>query len=115
MLRSAAMGRMDKMMDYVSQTDVCRSAYLLEYFGQNESADCGTCDVCRAARQAKKVDLTNEIHNYVNMQKGGIYTLEEFVSHFSSAYSSDACISELRRLIDEGSIPPPQYIFSEGI
>jgi ATP-dependent DNA helicase RecQ len=115
MLRSAAMGRMDKMMDYVSQTDVCRSAYLLEYFGQNESADCGTCDVCRAARQAKKVDLTNEIHNYVNVQKGGIYTLEEFVSHFSSAYSSDACISELRRLIDEGSIPPPQYIFSEGI
>ena len=115
MLRSAAMGRMDKMMDYVSQTDVCRSAYLLEYFGQNESADCGTCDVCRAARQAKKVDLTNEIHNYVNMQKGGIYTLEEFVSHFSSAYSSDACISELRRLIDEGSIPPPQYMFPEGI
>jgi ATP-dependent DNA helicase RecQ len=108
LLRTASLGRMEKMMDYVSQTDVCRSAYLLEYFGQTESADCGTCDVCRAANQPKKVDLASEIHNYINVEKGGLYALEEFVSHFSSAYSSDAYITELRRLIDEGSIPPPQ-------
>ncbi len=108
LLRSASMGRMEKMMDYVSQTDTCRSAYLLEYFGQTESADCGTCDVCRAESRPKKVDLASEIHDYINVEKGGIYALEEFVSHFSSAYSSDAYISELRRLIDEGSIPPPQ-------
>ena len=108
MLKSAATGRMEKMIDYVSQTDVCRSAYLLEYFGQSESADCGTCDVCRAAKQTKKVDLATEIHNYINVQKEGVYTLAEFVSHFSSAYSSDIYISELRRLIDIGSVPPPQ-------
>jgi ATP-dependent DNA helicase RecQ len=35
------------MIDYVTQEDTCRSAYLLEYFGQTDSADCGTCDVCR--------------------------------------------------------------------
>ena len=108
MLKSAATGRMEKMIDYVSQTDVCRSAYLLEYFGQSESADCGTCDVCRAAKQIKKVDLATEIHNYINVQKEGVYTLAEFVSRFSSAYSSDVYISELRRLIDIGSVPPPQ-------
>ena len=108
MLKSAATGRMEKMIDYVSQTDVCRSAYLLEYFGQSESADCGTCDVCRAAKQIKKVDLATEIHNYINVQKEGVYALAEFVNHFSSAYSSDVYISELRRLIDIGSVPPPQ-------
>lgn len=108
LLKSASVGRMEKMMDYVSQTEVCRSAYLLEYFGQTESADCGTCDVCRAAKQPKKVDLASEIHNYVNVQKGGVYTLAGFVTHFSSAYSSDAYVSELRRLIDAGSVPPPQ-------
>ena len=108
MLKSAAIGRMDKMIDYVTQKDVCRSAYLLEYFGQKESADCGTCDVCRAAKLTKKVDLASEIHDYINVQKNGVYTLDDFVSNFSSAYSSEVYVSELRRLIDKGSVPPPQ-------
>ena len=108
LLKSAATGRMEKMIDYVSQSEVCRSAYLLDYFGQKESADCRTCDVCRAARQTKKVDLSSEIHDYINVQRDGVYNLDEFLSHFSSAYSSDDYVSELRRLIDNGSVPPPQ-------
>lgn len=47
MLKSSALERMQKMMDYVNEEDVCRSSYLLEYFGQKEAEDCGTCDICR--------------------------------------------------------------------
>lgn len=47
MLKSSALERMQKMMDYVNEEDVCRSSYLLEYFGQKEAGDCGTCDICR--------------------------------------------------------------------
>lgn len=47
MLKSSALERMQKMMDYVNEEDVCRSSYLLEYFGQKETEDCGTCDICR--------------------------------------------------------------------
>ena len=46
-LKESAMARIQKMIDYVSQEEVCRSSYLLEYFGQKESTDCKTCDVCR--------------------------------------------------------------------
>ena len=53
MLKSSFGERMQKMIDYISEEDTCRSAYLLEYFGQSESADCGTCDVCRASKSAK--------------------------------------------------------------
>ena len=49
MLKNSALSRMQKMIDYVSQEEVCRSSYLLEYFGQKDSRDCKTCDVCRAA------------------------------------------------------------------
>ena len=52
-LKTASEERMQKMLDYVQEEDTCRSAYLLEYFGQSESADCGTCDVCRAKRAVK--------------------------------------------------------------
>lgn len=47
MLKSSALERMQKMMDYINEEDVCRSSYLLEYFGQKEAEDCGTCDICR--------------------------------------------------------------------
>ena len=46
-LKKAATQRAEAMIDYVSRDDVCRSRYLLEYFGQKETSDCGCCDVCR--------------------------------------------------------------------
>ena len=48
-LKASALERMQKMIDYVGQDEVCRSSYLLEYFGQTEATDCKTCDVCRNA------------------------------------------------------------------
>lgn len=47
MLRQTAHDRMQAMVDYVQEEDECRSRYLLRYFGQEESTDCGTCDICR--------------------------------------------------------------------
>ena len=53
LLKSSCEERIQKMVDYIQEEDTCRSTYLLEYFGQAESDDCMTCDVCRAkARKA---------------------------------------------------------------
>ncbi len=46
-LKTNAGKRADAMEAYASREDCCRSRMLLEYFGQEESEDCGTCDVCR--------------------------------------------------------------------
>ncbi|MCF0168275.1 MAG: RecQ family zinc-binding domain-containing protein, partial [Bacteroidales bacterium] len=40
-----AMERTEAMISYVRE-DRCRSRMLLEYFGQHESRDCGSCDIC---------------------------------------------------------------------
>ncbi len=50
MLKSSALERIQKMVDYVNEEDVCRSSYFLEYFGQKEAEDCGTCDICRSQK-----------------------------------------------------------------
>ena len=42
-----ARARAEAMTDYATQETLCRSRWLLRYFGQEESADCGTCDLCR--------------------------------------------------------------------
>lgn len=76
LLKDSCEGRMQKMIDYISEEDTCRSSYLLDYFGQNESEDCGTCDICRASR--------------------------------GSATKKEDRIAALRKMIDEGVVPPPE-------
>ena len=39
--------RLESIIRYVEEEDTCRSRYLLAYFGQKESRDCGQCDICR--------------------------------------------------------------------
>ena len=55
MLKSSYEEKMNKMIDYVQETDVCRSSYLLEYFGPSESKACLTCDICRETGSREKV------------------------------------------------------------
>lgn len=38
--------RMEAMINYVSSTNHCRSRLLLDYFGEENTMDCGICDVC---------------------------------------------------------------------
>lgn len=48
--RAAFATRLNSIMKYAVSDDKCRSRLLLEYFGQEETADCGRCDVCVARR-----------------------------------------------------------------
>ena len=101
MLKDSCVGRIQKMIDYISEETVCRSRYLLEYFGQTESEDCGTCDVCRAAKSkaAGPVEAAARLSTFINHEKSGVYVLEDITMEL---------IPVLRRLIDEGTVPPPQ-------
>jgi superfamily II DNA helicase RecQ len=114
MLKSSCTDRMQKMIDYVSEEDVCRSSYLLEYFGQMGSSDCGTCDICRSGKSSpkksavKSEDLTAEITDFINVRMSGTYTLAGFQERFNSAVSApQKALEILRRLIDLGTVPPP--------
>ena len=52
--------RSDAMVEYASGTEECRSRWLLRYFGQEETEDCGSCDVCRARRSGPAPDSPAE-------------------------------------------------------
>ena len=121
LLKNSAMARIQKMIDYIREEDTCRSAYLLEYFGQKESADCGTCDVCRSTRKMSagtksdaSEDIPAELIRFINEEMSGTYALDDIMRRFGSPASiaSSAAVSPymtiLRRLIDRGQVPPPQ-------
>ena len=122
LLKNSAMERMQKMIDYISQEDICRSSYLLEYFGQADSSDCGTCDVCRNTRKmpvektaAASDDTAAEITGFINIEMSGSYTLDDVARRFcspscgtpSGTKGASLYLPILRRLIDIGVVPPP--------
>jgi len=38
--------RLDAMLDYIRNKDVCRTQMLIQYFGEKNTTACGVCDVC---------------------------------------------------------------------
>ena len=42
--------RINAVINYATSTTDCRSQMLLEYFGETDSAPCGTCDVCTSLK-----------------------------------------------------------------
>lgn len=114
MLKETWHKRMETMISYVSEEDTCRSRFLLSYFGQTESSDCGRCDVCRARKSRTKdnADVSEEdtaqaLKAYINDGLHGSYTLTQINARFSSpSFPSGELMKTLRAMIDDGDVPP---------
>ena len=113
MLRDAYHERLEAMLEYASETDECRAQFLMRYFGQEESAPCGTCDVCRSgAARHQPADLRAVTERWLREEidsRSGSYTLEDIRTAFESRqldFSPD-WPSILRSLIDSGEFPAP--------
>ena len=106
-LKKSFEAKIDKMVSYIQEMEICRSRYLLEYFGQEESADCGTCDVCRSG-SGEASRLQKSIVSYVLEEKKGDYTLDDITVRFGTPREagSTSYIDRIRELIDDGVIPP---------
>ncbi len=106
MLRSSFRQRTQAMTDYATETDVCRSVWLLGYFGEEGSEECGGCDVCRSREPSELA--RRRMESWVQAH-GGKYTLEQLTGHFSNPmeHMPPAYVSLLRKMIDDGTVPPP--------
>jgi len=52
-----ATARAEAMAGYVQEEGGCRSSYLLRYFGQEESSECGCCDICRGRKNNGRTNM----------------------------------------------------------
>ena len=102
LLKAAAEKRMQTMTDFVEETEECRSKYLLRYFGQEKTDDCGKCDICRAAA-ARPKDLPEQLKALI-AARSGRYSLKELRTALGPG--DNRWLDVLRELIDRGEVPP---------
>lgn len=63
--------QVEAVIHYATSLHICRSRLLLHYFGQNQTNDCGRCDVCI---EKKKKGLTEETFQTTEQQIKEILT-----------------------------------------
>ena len=101
MLRSTFHERVQTMLDYVEESDQCRSQFLLRYFGQEDSRPCGKCDLCRSGA-AQSAPLAGQLKTWIEA-RGGQYTLAQLRAAFGTA--EDSYLRVLREMIDAHDVP----------
>lgn len=96
--------RTEAMVEFVTQTEECRSRRILRYFGQTESEDCGNCDICRARKNDER-----QIERKLMSELWEGYCIEDVKRLTGSPETlPPRVLKVLRRLIDSGTLPPPR-------
>lgn len=96
---------------YASSIDRCRSSILVEYFGQEESEDCGNCDVC-----LKKKRIILSVKEEKCLQKRLLYSITEMPRKLdiiikSEAESKEYLLKAIAYLLEEDKV----YYNSTGL
>lgn len=103
--REAMEKRVGAMMEFTFDDSRCRVAAMLKYFGENDAADCGKCDVCRSRQHPAAVSKSHcdaaEAVRYLAGQPGG-HTLEHILAQLMPS-QHEAAIEAAREMIDSGA------------
>ena len=96
--------RVEAMIGYATQSAICRSRYMIEYFSQPVIKDCGVCDIClkrKNAPSAKSVE--NTIAEAINNSKDKRLSFLE-LKKLAGPQNQDLFIEVLRDMADRGII-----------
>lgn len=85
--------RMNRVIEYINEEQVCRSRMLISYFGEKGTSDCGCCDVCLAKNDS---GLNN--HTFNTIRDTLLETLKETGPQ------------EVKKLSEESSFPADKII-----
>ena len=99
--------RMETMINYVSSNNHCRSKLLLDYFGEDNTLNCGICDVCL---EKNKTNNTNE--KVIKLLKAeGAQKLNTIITKLNE--EPNKIIDAIRLLLDNKEIKTSDYITFE--
>ena len=94
--------RIDSVESYLFTDDVCRSRQLLAYFGQTQTKDCGSCDVCRSLEPEKRTRALLK-HFCKEHPDCSLPDLKAFCSNPQNGMPRDS-LAVYRKMLDEGEI-----------
>jgi len=99
-LNSVKLDKINAVIDYVNNENVCRSNYLLSYFDEKGTNDCGICDVCIQSVSTNYTQLSAEILALFSSKQS--LSTKEIVANFNVDRSM--ILTTLQLLLDTNKI-----------
>lgn len=90
------------MIEYASQTDTCRSKWLLGFFGEADACDCGMCDVCMSANNGANRSRKALADAILKALEAGELSINDIAQ--IGEEGAKANMLELRRLVESGKV-----------
>ena len=96
--------KLDAIVSYVINDERCRTAQLLDYFGETTFDQCGVCDVCISK---KKEEHVHDIDHYREQINTVIHTkswaIDDLVDHLNPQ-DREEFMESIRQMIDSGEL-----------
>ena len=97
--------KQDDIWQYATNQSLCRSRFLLNYFGETSSPDCGICDICRKTYQKNIPDkaVFEAIHQQIKeilLKNPSGMDIKEVTRIIS--YDDNKVMTVIRWLLDNG-------------
>ncbi|MBS1634855.1 MAG: RecQ family ATP-dependent DNA helicase [Bacteroidetes bacterium] len=98
-LKEKSLARLESVIHYVEEKNICRSRLLLSYFNETEFQDCGYCDVCVEKNKAgfNEDNLKQKITWALEQRS---FTLDELAAILSK-YPQKLVLETISTMIDE--------------
>lgn len=103
--------KIESVIKYFSESSKCRSQFLLNYFGEKSTANCGICDVCiEAKRNSSPVSFESRIESkLIEILLDGPKSLSEIALDIEDETRS--YIELLREMTDRGGVEQRGELF----
>jgi ATP-dependent DNA helicase RecQ len=99
-LNIVKLDKINAIIDYVTNEEVCRSSYLLAYFDEKSTENCGICDICVTSVFTDYQQLSVEIMELFSAKQ--LRSTKEIIAHFS--IDKSIILSTLQILLDTNKI-----------
>lgn len=101
--KKAYASKVDKMVAYIEEDEMCRQLFLMAYFGQREKEECGACDLClnrkKSVRGSDKKEIEQRIIRILSEKDTDI---KELAGSFGD--ERELAIDRLRILLDNNVV-----------
>ena len=89
--------RITSMIQYATDNELCHSRFLLRYFGEENTAKCGRCDICLGEKSSQDDEPTIRAAILRQLQEGSKAPRDIDVTGFNREHFADVLESMIRQ------------------
>lgn len=102
-LKQKALDRITSVIDYVSETQICRNRLLLSYFNQKDNKDCHYCDVCIEKYKEQEHASASMKKHILSITKKNHFTFDQILKELPQ-FNSKQLSTVLNEMIDNDEL-----------